>query len=80
MAIMNVFIGFFNLIPLLPFDGGHILIACYEKVREMVRGDGRRYLVDPAKVYPIAAAVVGLLGLLFLSSMYLDIVDPLRIG
>jgi RIP metalloprotease RseP len=80
MAIMNVFIGFFNLIPLLPFDGGHIMIACYEKVREVIRGDGRRYLVDPAKVYPVAVAVISVLGLLFLSSMYLDIVDPLRVG
>ena len=80
MATMNLFIGVFNLIPLLPFDGGHIALACYEKVREALRSDGKRYLVDPARVYPVAAVVVGLMGLLFLSSMYLDVVDPIRLG
>ena len=27
---INVFVGIFNLVPLLPFDGGHIAIATYE--------------------------------------------------
>ena len=30
LAAINIFVGLFNLIPLLPFDGGHIAIATYE--------------------------------------------------
>ena len=33
---LNVFIGIFNLLPLLPVDGGHIAIAWYEKVRSWI--------------------------------------------
>lgn len=79
LALLNIFIGLFNLVPLLPFDGGHIAIAFYEKIRERAKGDGRRYFIDPAKMYPIAVVVVGVLGLLFLSTVYLDIVDPVRL-
>ncbi|CCM64072.1 site-2 protease family protein [Candidatus Microthrix parvicella] len=78
LALLNIFIGLFNLVPLLPFDGGHIAIACYEKVREKMRGDNRRYFIDPAKMYPVAVVVVGVLGLLFLSTVYLDVVDPFK--
>lgn len=80
LALLNLFIGIFNLIPLLPFDGGHIAVATYEKIREMFANDGRRYLVNPARVYPMAVAVVAVLGLLFISSVYLDVVDPIRLG
>ena len=30
---LNIFIGIFNLLPLLPLDGGHIAIAWFERVR-----------------------------------------------
>ena len=30
---INVFVGIFNLFPMLPFDGGHVAIAVYEKIR-----------------------------------------------
>ncbi|MCB1026481.1 MAG: site-2 protease family protein, partial [Microthrixaceae bacterium] len=79
LALLNIFIGLFNLVPLLPFDGGHIAIACYERIREKMNADGRRYYIDPAKMYPVAVVVVGVLGLLFLSTVYLDVVDPVRL-
>ncbi len=34
LAAVNVFIGVFNMFPLLPFDGGHAAIATYERIRE----------------------------------------------
>jgi membrane-associated protease RseP (regulator of RpoE activity) len=71
---INVFIGVFNLIPLLPFDGGHVAIAVYERVRSR---DGRRYHADVAKMIPVATAVIVILGFIFISSVYLDIVRPL---
>ncbi len=71
---INVFIGLFNLLPLLPFDGGHIAIAFYEMVASRVRR--RKVQVDVAKLMPITVAVVAVLGFIFLSSLFLDIAHP----
>jgi membrane-associated protease RseP (regulator of RpoE activity) len=73
----NIFIGLFNLLPTLPFDGGHVAIATYEKIRSMI--SGRRYQADVAKLLPITYAVVLVLALLFVTSVYLDIAHPLSI-
>ncbi len=71
---INIFVGLFNLLPLLPFDGGHIAIALYESVASRVRR--RKVRVDAAKLLPITVAVVGVLGFIFLSSLFLDITHP----
>jgi membrane-associated protease RseP (regulator of RpoE activity) len=70
---INVFIGVFNLTPLLPFDGGHVAIAVYERIRSR---NGRRYFADIGKLMPLTYAVVAVLGLLFISSIWLDIARP----
>ena len=75
-ALINIFIGMFNLIPLLPFDGGHVAIACYERVQEK-RLHRRRYFADVTRLLPITYGVVLLLGMLFVSSLYLDVVNPI---
>ena len=75
---INIFIGLFNLVPLLPFDGGHVAIATYERVREIGRG-GRRYFADVSKLIPLTYGVLLVLGLIFLSSLFLDIADPLQL-
>ena len=72
---INIFVGLFNLLPLLPFDGGHIAIALYEQVASTVRR--RKVRVDAAKLLPITVAVVAVLGFVFLSSLFLDITHPL---
>jgi membrane-associated protease RseP (regulator of RpoE activity) len=71
---VNMFIGIFNLTPLLPFDGGHVVIAVYEKIRSML--SGRRYQADVTKLLPLTYAVVLVLMLLFVSTIYLDIARP----
>src|SRR5215204_1395612 len=48
-ALVNVFIGLINLLPLPPFDGGHLAVLAIEKIR------GRP--VDMRKVIPVSAAV-----------------------
>ena len=73
LAVLNVFVGVFNMFPLLPLDGGHAAIATYERVRE--RG-GQRYYADVAKLMPFAMAVMTVLLFLFMSGLYLDITDP----
>ncbi len=75
LAALNVFVGVFNMFPLLPLDGGHAAIATYERVRE--RG-GRRYFADVSKLMPFAMAVIVVLLALFMSGLYLDVTQPLR--
>lgn len=74
LAFVNVFVGAFNMIPLLPFDGGHAAMATYERIRSR---KGRPYRADAAKMIPVATAVVGLLVMLFVTGLYLDIVRPI---
>jgi membrane-associated protease RseP (regulator of RpoE activity) len=74
LAVLNVFVGVFNMFPLLPLDGGHAAIATYERVRER---KGQRYYADVAKMMPFAMAVMTVLLLLFMSGLYLDITDPI---
>jgi membrane-associated protease RseP (regulator of RpoE activity) len=70
-AVINIFIGVFNLVPLLPLDGGHVAIAVYEKVRTMLR-KGVPYHVDVLKLLPVTYAFVMILGFLFVSTTLLD--------
>ncbi len=76
LALLNVFIGVFNMIPLLPFDGGHVVIATYERLRSW---RGRRYTADVSKMVPLAYAVVLILGFVFIGSVYLDFTDPVQL-
>jgi membrane-associated protease RseP (regulator of RpoE activity) len=75
LIAINVFVGVFNLVPLLPFDGGHIAIASYEQIASTIRR--RRVRVDVAKLMPVTVAVVAVLGFIFLSSLFLDITRPI---
>ena len=74
LIAINMFVGLFNLVPLLPFDGGHIAIATYEKIASTIRR--RPVQVDVAKLMPITAVVLGVLAFIFLSSLFLDITHP----
>ena len=49
LAVVNLSLGIFNLIPLLPLDGGHVAIALYEGARSRRR---RRYYADVNKLLP----------------------------
>jgi membrane-associated protease RseP (regulator of RpoE activity) len=71
---INVFVGIFNMVPLLPLDGGHVAIATYEKIASKVKG--RRVQVDVQRLMPITAAVLAVLVVMGLSALYLDIFRP----
>jgi membrane-associated protease RseP (regulator of RpoE activity) len=71
---LNMFIGIFNMLPLLPLDGGHAAVAIYERIRSR---PGRVYHADFAKLLPLTYAVVMGLVVLGVTAMYLDIVDPI---
>lgn len=74
LAAINVFIGLFNMIPLLPLDGGHVAIAVYERLRSR---PGRRYRADVAKLLPATYVVILFLVVLGASALYLDITRPI---
>ncbi len=72
LAGVNVFVGILNLLPLPPFDGGHLAVVAWEKVR--------RRKVDMTKLVPLTMVVVVFLLVWFVSITYLDIFKPLPIG
>jgi membrane-associated protease RseP (regulator of RpoE activity) len=72
LAGVNVFVGILNLVPLPPFDGGHLAVVAWEKIR------GRR--VDARKLIPVTMVVVIFLMVWFVSITYLDIFKPIPIG
>ena len=76
LIAINLFVGIFNLLPLLPLDGGHVAIAVYEAARSKIAG--KRYTADVAKLLPLTYAVVLLMIFLGVSALYLDIVNPLN--
>src|SRR5690606_9088661 len=58
---LNFFVGVFNLLPLLPLDGGHIAIAWFERIRSWLyarlgRPDPGR--VDYFKLMPLTYAII----------------------
>jgi membrane-associated protease RseP (regulator of RpoE activity) len=72
---INIFVGIFNMVPLLPLDGGHVAIATYEKIASTVKR--RRVQVDVQRLMPITAAVLAVLVVIGLTALYLDIVRPI---
>lgn len=73
LFIINVFVGVFNLVPLLPLDGGHVVIATYERLRSR---NGKRHFADISKLVPLTVGVIGVLVVVGLSALYLDIANP----
>jgi len=69
-----IFVGLLNLLPMLPLDGGHVAIAVYERIRSR---PGRPYRADVTKLAPVAYAFVIFLGLVVVSSLYLDVTHPI---
>jgi membrane-associated protease RseP (regulator of RpoE activity) len=82
LAALNFFIGIFNLLPLLPLDGGHIAIAWFEKARawayaRLGRPDPGR--VDYYKLMPLTYVVIVIMAGFFLLTVAADIVNPIRL-
>ncbi len=73
LAVINLSLGIFNLIPLLPLDGGHVAIAVYEGVRSRIRG--RRYQADVGKLVPLFYLALVAIVFLGATSLFLDIRD-----
>ncbi len=82
LAQLNFVLGAINLVPLLPFDGGHIAIAMFEKIRNMIRSARGRVAAAPVNylklmpaTYVILVVVVGYM----LLTVTADLVNPIRL-
>ena len=83
LASLNMALFVFNLIPLPPLDGGHIVGAVYEGVRRMiarVRGAEDPGPADTARLVPLTWAVGGLLVAMSVILIVADIVKPVSLG
>jgi membrane-associated protease RseP (regulator of RpoE activity) len=81
LAQLNLVLGAINLLPLLPFDGGHIAIALFEKIRNMIRKTRGMVAAAPVNylklmpaTYVILVVVIGYMAL----TVTADFVNPIR--
>ncbi|WP_433612035.1 M50 family metallopeptidase [Prescottella agglutinans] len=82
LATLNFFLGIFNLLPLLPLDGGHIAVTVYEKIRNSIRrmrGLAAGGPVDYMKLMPLTYVVVVIGGAYMLLTLTADIVNPIQL-
>ena len=82
LAALNLFVGVFNLLPLLPLDGGHIAVNLYEGVRNAIRraiGRPDGPPVDYTRLMPLTYAVaIVFIGVSALT-ITADIINPIRL-
>ncbi len=76
LLLINLSFGILNALPMLPLDGGHMVIATYERLRSF---GGEKYHADAAKLLPITYAVIVLFMLIGGIAMVRDVIDPIVI-
>jgi membrane-associated protease RseP (regulator of RpoE activity) len=82
LAQLNFILGAINLVPLLPFDGGHIAIAVFEKLRNMIRSARGMVAAAPVnylKLMPATYVVLVLVVGYMLLTVTADVVNPIRL-
>jgi membrane-associated protease RseP (regulator of RpoE activity) len=83
IASLNIFVGVFNLLPLLPMDGGHIAVVIWERIRAWFARLRRKPdpgLVDYRKLVPVSFSIFMVLVVFGMMLILADIVNPVNIG
>jgi membrane-associated protease RseP (regulator of RpoE activity) len=83
VAGLNIFVGIFNLLPILPLDGGHMAVAIADGVKRTSARLRKRPMPEPIdveKLTPLTLVVVVLLLSLTVLLVIADIVNPVRLG
>lgn len=82
LAQLNLILGAINLLPLLPFDGGHIAVAVYEKIRNTIRSARGKVAAAPVnylKLMPATYVVLIFVVGYMLLTVTADLVNPIRL-
>jgi membrane-associated protease RseP (regulator of RpoE activity) len=81
IASLNIFVGIFNLLPLLPLDGGHMAVAIIDGVRRWIakrRGKNAPEPIDLEVLMPLTVVVFIVLAALSLMLLAADIFNPVH--
>ena len=76
LILINVIFGLLNMLPILPFDGGHVAVAAYEWIR--TKKGQPYYRADITKMFPVVAVFLAFLAVFVVSALFLDFTHPLK--
>jgi len=83
VASVNFFVGVLNLLPLLPFDGGHIAVNVVDRLRNLLRARRQRQAGTITEVYsrfaPVSYAFFAVIAVGSLLVLTSNVVNPLRL-
>jgi len=83
VASLNIFVGIFNLLPILPLDGGHMAVAIADEIRAFLarlRGRPRPAPIDVTVLTPITMVVFVVLACLTLLLLVADVINPVTLN
>lgn len=83
VASLNIFVGLFNLLPILPLDGGHMAVAIVDEFRAFIarlRGRPRPAGIDVNVLTPITLGVFAVLAVLTVILLIADIFNPISLN
>ena len=83
IASLNIFVGLFNLLPLLPLDGGHMAVAVIDglrRARARRKGTPAPAEIDVERLLPLTMAVFAILAALSLLLLAADIFNPINLN
>ena len=83
VASLNIFVGIFNLLPILPLDGGHMAVAIADEIRAFIarlRGRPRSAPIDVTVLTPITMVVFVVLACLTLLLLVADVINPVTLN
>ncbi len=83
IASLNIFVGAFNMLPLLPLDGGHVAVVVWERIRAWFARLRKRPdpgMVDMAKLLPVSFSIFMVLMFFGVVLVLADIVNPVNIA
>jgi membrane-associated protease RseP (regulator of RpoE activity) len=83
VASLNIFVGIFNLLPILPLDGGHMAVAIADEIRALfarLRGRPRPAPIDVTVLTPVTMVVFVILACLTLLLLVADVINPVTLN
>jgi membrane-associated protease RseP (regulator of RpoE activity) len=83
VASLNIFVGLFNLLPLLPLDGGHMAVAIADEFRALIARIRKKPCpagIDVNVLTPITMAVFVVLAILTVVLLVADLINPISLG